>query len=125
VRAIVQPTEPAGVEWLRRARYGRVRALAPDLIYAEVANSLAKYVRAQELEAEDAAKSLRLILELPLEITPLHRLAGEAFALALARRISAYDACYLVLSLAFGAALVTADRHLAAQTAASVLLPPP
>jgi predicted nucleic acid-binding protein len=124
VRAIVRPTEPTGVEWFRRVRYGRVRALAPDLVYAEAANAFAKYVQAQELEAEYGAKALRLIVELPLEITPLDDLAPEAFALAVARRISAYDACYLALSTAFGVALVTADRRLAALADESVLLPP-
>jgi predicted nucleic acid-binding protein len=53
----------------------------------------------------------------------LHELAPPALAVALARRVSAYDACYLVLAEAANAVLVTADRALADLAPRSALLP--
>ena len=49
-------------------------------------------------------------------------LADTALAVAIARSLTAYDACYVVLAEALDAPLVTADRRLAAGTGNAVLV---
>lgn len=123
MRALAEPGAPKARDWLGAVAAGRVRARAPDLVYLEVANSLAKYVRMGELTAEGAQQRLEQILRVPIEPVTLRLLARQALALALTRGISAYDACYLALALGSGAVLVTADRTLAAHAERSALLP--
>jgi predicted nucleic acid-binding protein len=100
-----------------------VTASAPDLIYLEAASALAGYVRNGDVDADEATAALRDVLEIPLEAHPDRLLAPQALALAITRRISAYDAAYLALALGANATLVTADRRLAAQAEQSALLP--
>ena len=100
-----------------------MRAVAPDLVYAEVANALLRYVRARELASADAQTSLRLILEVPLRTVSLRTLAPDALALAEEIGLSIYDAAYALLARATGATLVTADRRLAQVAGAAALLP--
>ncbi len=98
-------------------------AFAPDLIYLEAANALAGYVRNGDIGADEATAALTDILDIPLEAHPDRLLARSALALAITRRISAYDASYLALALGTDAILVTADRRLAEQAERSALLP--
>jgi predicted nucleic acid-binding protein len=123
VRAIVRPEEPGAVEWVRRAQQGAVRAVVPDIAYAEVANALSKYARAGMLSAVEAEDALDYVVDLPLENRPSRFLARQALALALTRGVSAYDACYLALAIGYDAMLVTADRRLAEHAERSALLP--
>ena len=69
-----------------------------------------------------AGAGLAYALAAPIDAEPLGVLAQPALALALARSISAYDACYIVLAEAGDAMLVTADRKLAAATKNAVLV---
>lgn len=64
-----------------------------------------------------------MVLELPLEVVSLRVLGDAPFALAVARGLSAYDACYAALAEASGAVLVTADVELAGAMRRSALLP--
>jgi predicted nucleic acid-binding protein len=125
MRAIVDG-EPQARAWLTAIKAGAVQAVAPDLVHAEVANALRKYVPEHGLTPEGADERLALTLDLPLTIVPTRLLARQALALAVARGISAYDGLYLALALGFAATLVTADRRLAAAaTGARVELLPP
>ncbi len=103
-----------------------MQAVAPDLVHAEVANALRKYVNGRGLPAEAADERLSLTLDLPLTIVPSRSLARQALALAVTRGVSAYDGLYLALALGFDATLVTADRRLAAAAGGARvdLLPP-
>ena len=49
---------------------------------------------------------------LNLQFYPLSELVEEALEVAIAYRISVYDACYVVLSLYAQCPLITADRKL-------------
>ena len=100
-----------------------MRACVPDLVFHEIANSLNKYVQAETMTLEEADEELSRMLEAPLERVAAGLLARQSLALAAVRRISAYDAAYLALSIGYDAVLVTADRRLAAEAERSALLP--
>jgi predicted nucleic acid-binding protein len=123
VRATAAPEDAAAEEWVAALAAGQVEGLAPDLVYAEVANALCLYVRDAALSAEDADAKLRLLIELPLRIASLKSVAADALALAVERPLSVYDASYLVLAEAADAVLVTADRRLAQAAKRAALLP--
>ena len=75
------------------------------------------------MTSEEAVQDLDYLLEVPLESVPGNRLAKQALALGITRRLSTYDASYLALSLGMDAVLVTADRRLAGHAERSALLP--
>ena len=89
----------------------------PDLLYVECANILWKYVRRHGYDAETAAAHLDDLTALDLVSTPTAVLVTAALRLAAAEGITAYDACYVALADAAGAALVTADERLVNQLA--------
>lgn len=113
----------AGREWLGAIGTGRIRAQAPDFVFFEVGNGLAKYLRAGRMTATEADLHLSNLLDAPIERVPAALLARQALALAVARGLSVYDAAYLALALGTDAILVTADRRLAAEAEKSALLP--
>jgi predicted nucleic acid-binding protein len=88
--------------------------IAPDLILAEIASALWKYVRAAKL-AEGAAKAmLARALSAFNRLVPPEELLASAFGLSLALPHPIYDCFYLALAQREHAPLVTADRRLAA-----------
>lgn len=97
------------------------RLLAPELILAEVANTLLKYTRTGGLAVGDADETLG-DLSRTVGVWPLDALFPGAFAIAAERGLSAYDATYVELAEALDARLVTADRRLAAATTNAVLV---
>lgn len=121
VQAAVQ-TSTRAWGWLDAVEADEVEGHVPELAYAEVGNSLAKYVRAGRMTANDAAGALEAVAALPLLAHPLRELAPAAFALALETGLSVYDCCYAVLAEALEARLVTADRRLAAAIDGAELL---
>ena len=92
---------------------GSVRAHAPDLLWAEVANALRGLVASALINRASAHQAIDLKKRLPVELHSTRDLAEKALDAALAHGLSAYDACYLVLAEALDATLVTADRRLA------------
>jgi predicted nucleic acid-binding protein len=99
-----------------------VRGVAPDLIWIEVANAFRDAVRASILAPAHADRVLETLLRLPLQLRALSPMARPALAAAISLRLTAYDACYVVLADAFDATLVTADRALAAATERAELI---
>ena len=121
VRAFVDEFDEAR-SWMERFAAGQLRVSVPDLIYAESASALTRYVRTKRLDVDRAIAALARIVQLPFESTPSRHLALPACALARHHGITTSDAHYLALAEAEGAVLVTADRGLAAAASRSVLL---
>ena len=88
------------------------RFAVPDLFYVECANVFWKYVQQTGFPVVQAQLSLQRLKALNLQVYPLSELLEEALEVAIAYRISVYDACYVVLSLYAQCPLITADRKL-------------
>jgi predicted nucleic acid-binding protein len=121
VRFFVDEAADAGA-WMDGVAAGRVHVHVPDLIYAESASVLLRYVRAGKLALDPVLAVLATIIELPFEPAPSQLLAVPACALAVRHGITTYDAHYLALAEAEDVVLVTADRRLAAAASRSILL---
>lgn len=122
MRALNAEDENAG-RWLDAALAGRLRGLVPELAFAEVAHAFGRYARLGNVDTRVLRAALRDLVELPLAVVSLRQLVESAFDVALARRLSVYDACYAALAEASDAVLVTADVRLAAAVPRSALLP--
>lgn len=95
---------------------GAEPAVAPELLSYEVANVLARGAR---LGPEAARAGHERFLALEIETYSLsERDYAAALELALAHRITVYDASYVALAQALGLRFVTADRRLAERVAA-------
>lgn len=101
---------------------GRVAAVVPELLYAEVANAFVLPLKKERLRLDDAIDVLEAVSRLPFDVRTNRSLFGIACGLAVESGVSAYDAHYLALAEAEDAVLVTADRTLAAASSRSVLL---
>jgi predicted nucleic acid-binding protein len=121
VRAFVAGHEEART-WLAAVAEGRAEGLAPDLIYAETASALRRYVRVGRILLERAVAVMNTFVDLPFSVTPCRRLAPASCSLAIQRGLTVYDAHYLALAEVEDAVLVTADRALAAAASRSILL---
>ncbi|MBI4723840.1 MAG: type II toxin-antitoxin system VapC family toxin [Rhodomicrobium sp.] len=88
--------------------------IAPELILAEIASALWKYVRVCQL-AEDTAKAMLARAPSAFDLlVPLEELLPSAFQLSLSMAHPVYDCFYFALARREGAPLVTADKRLAA-----------
>ena len=121
VRSAVERSTSAR-EWLDAVEADELDGHVPELVYAEVASSLLKYVRAGTMDAGDAAVALNTVVALPLRAHRLGALAPGVLTLAVETGLSAYDCCYAVLAESLDAVLVTADRRLAAAVPSAELL---
>ena len=86
--------------------------IAPDLLVAELGNTLLKYVGSGVLEAERARPFLTAAKTAMSRFVPMSDLHDDAFALALEIRHPIYDCYYLALARRDDALFVTADRRL-------------
>jgi len=84
----------------------------PDLFFVECATILWTFVQRHGYPAENADEDVADLLRLPLRAVPTRELVSEALALAVAHRITAYDATYVALSRRLSLPLVTADEAL-------------
>jgi predicted nucleic acid-binding protein len=107
--------DPVAQQWLE------TEVFWPTLVYAEVANALLRLHR-HGLSIDRARAALDAVLALDANARPIESLVRAAWATALSRSLTVYDACYVVLAEALDAPLVTADRRLAAATPNAVLL---
>lgn len=88
------------------------RFYVPDFFYAECASAFANYVRLAKHSATSAKQDMAELRALSLHVTPTADLASEAMELAIAHRISGYDAFYVALTIHVNAPLITADEKL-------------
>lgn len=86
--------------------------LAPDLIFAEVANILWKKHSRGEMDATTANAAARWLMQVPMETVESITLMTEALALSVRLQHPAYDCFYLALARQAGCPLVTADKRL-------------
>ena len=94
----------------------------PTLVYAEVANALLLLRRRAVVSTDRVVDALDALHALDADARPVETLIRGAWDVALDRRLSVYDACYVVLAEALRIPLVTADRRLADATPNAVLL---
>jgi predicted nucleic acid-binding protein len=114
VRAYIGKDEVAQ-QWLE------TEVFWPTLIYAEVANALLQLHR-HGLSIDRARAALDAMHAHDANARPVESLVRAAWAMALSRSLTVYDACYVVLAEALDVPLVTADRRLAEATRNAVPL---
>jgi predicted nucleic acid-binding protein len=94
---------------------GRDQAIAPELLWYEVANVLA---RGADLPPNAATEGFARFQALELETYSLGPADYQAaLQLALKHRLTMYDASYLALARALGVRFLTSDRKLARRVA--------
>jgi predicted nucleic acid-binding protein len=95
----------------------------PALLYAECANIFWKQVQRGNANAVQVLADIVRLRTVPLIATPTFDLVDDALSIALARAVSAYDACYVALAQRLGVPLVTADQKWHAKLAGTPLAP--
>ncbi len=101
--------------------------LAPELMLTEVANTLWKLRRADQLNNLDPQQLLadaRDLVDLVDRVEPDRHLQAEALALACHLNHPVYDCLYLALARREAATLISADRRLRTLVAESMPMPP-
>jgi len=93
--------------------------LAPDLLLAETANILWKYVCRDELSTADANRILSDILQMPLRLTASSDLVEPALKIAIETNRTVYDSLYVALAIQAASFLITADERLTNALAAT------
>ena len=88
--------------------------LAPDLLFAEAANTIWKKIRRKELTAEDGQRLVADIVRSAVEAVSCRALAEDAHALANATGRTVHDAMYVALAIRIDTRLLTADDGLEA-----------
>lgn len=121
IRALVD-LQPAARTWLERVAAAELVPAWPSHFYAEVANSLVRLVRFNHIDLRHASSAYARIRSIHADVSTTDWME-RAIRVALERRLTAYDAAYVVLAEALVAPLVTADRRLANATEQAVLLP--
>jgi predicted nucleic acid-binding protein len=86
-----------------------IALLAPDLIWAEVANALWRKWRDRELAAEHVEGILNDFRRYPLRVCSGESLYDVAWPVARGSGRTFYDSLYLALAMSNGCRLVTAD----------------
>lgn len=86
--------------------------VAPDLLFAEVGNTLWKKTLRGELTAAESRQLMQNVEHIAVETVPCRDLATDAHALALVTSRSVYDAMYLALAARLETRVVTADERL-------------
>ncbi len=88
--------------------------VAPDLLFAEAANTIWKKISRQELTADDGQRLVADIGGIAVETVSCRALAEDAHALAHATGRTVYDAMYVALAVRLGTRVITADERLEA-----------
>jgi len=98
--------------------------MAPDLLAAEVGNTLWKRTRRGELRRKDALSIAgAFVSRLPLDLRPSINLLEGALEIARRLRCPVYDGLYISLAVAEGCRVVTADDRLVRMTRGTPLEP--
>jgi predicted nucleic acid-binding protein len=92
---------------------GDAALVAPDLILAEAGDALRRYVRAGELQMDEATSILQRLPDSFARLVTTGELARDALLLAQHLDHPVYDCLYLALAQREGLHLLTLDRKLA------------
>jgi predicted nucleic acid-binding protein len=111
------PSSPASGALLERLVGQRAELHAPDLALLEVANVLWKRVRRGELVAADAMSAIADLSVAAIRLHPAGLLVRSALGLALAHRLTVYDAAYVALATRVGGVVVSNDSNLCRRAA--------
>lgn len=97
-----------------RLRNGGERFIAPDHVFAEVANAIWKSVRRGDLTIDDGRAVVKQVEigSVAIKTVPCRDLATAAFEIAVAYDRTIYDAMYVALAMQSNTRLITADGHL-------------
>jgi predicted nucleic acid-binding protein len=88
--------------------------VAPDLIFAETANTIWKKIRREELSTEEGQQLVADIGKIAVQIVSCRVLAEDAYALANAMGRTVYDSMYVALAVRLNTRAITADERLEA-----------
>jgi len=88
--------------------------IAPDLLFAETANTIWKKVRRKELTTDEGYHLVADIGRIGVETVSCRALAEDAHALAYATGRTVYDAMYVALAIRLNTRSITADDRLEA-----------
>jgi len=91
---------------------------APDLLFAETANTIWKKIRRAELTAEHGRQLVEDIGRVAVETVRCRVLAVDAHELANATGRTVYDSLYLALAIRLKTRMLTADERMAAAVTA-------
>lgn len=119
IRALVG-LRPEARRWLDRGLHDAVLTW-PAHLYVEVAHPLIRLARTGRIDRGRAVAAFRAVRRLPARVSP-PRALETAIPVALERRLSVYDAAYVVLAEALDSPLVTGDRRLAEATENAILV---
>lgn len=93
-----------------RARLGRDRLLAPEVVDLEVLSVIRRRCAAGLLDVARAEQALDDLLALPIERAPHRPLLPRCWELR--HNLTVYDAAYVALAEILGAVVVTGDQGL-------------
>jgi predicted nucleic acid-binding protein len=110
---VVLTLTDAATRLFHRAADGLVELWAPDLLYPESASALRKLVRLGALAETPAQVAVDHLPRLPITATGTAALMPDAWRMR--AFLTPYDACYVALAEALGAAFLTAERDLAVE----------
>jgi predicted nucleic acid-binding protein len=88
--------------------------LAPDLLFAEAANTIWKKIRREELTLEEGQQLVADVGRIAVETVSCRSLAEDAHALANATGRTVYDSMYVALAVRLNTRSITADERLEA-----------
>lgn len=109
---IIEPLTPKVDQLFAHFDDSNACLYVPDLFYVECTNILWKYIRSGLYDSEEAQANLADLKLLRFSPTPTADIFQEALPLSVAHGISAYDACYVVLSQQNRVPLLTQDQRL-------------
>lgn len=109
----------AALALLGRIRRAEVEAFAPDLMMAEVSNTMWKRVRGGTLKAGDAIAIVETLADSPLEIASSSSLIATATEIAIEVGCTVYDALYIALAVRVDGTVSSADGKLVRTLAAT------
>jgi predicted nucleic acid-binding protein len=98
----------------RRLLVLRHEYVAPDLLFAETANTIWKKIRREELTVEEGQRLVADIGRIAVEAVSCRALAEDAHALANATGRTVYDSMYVALAVRLDTRAITADDRLEA-----------